>query len=658
MIIGKRINGRYKILELIGGGGMSNVYLAHDVILDRDVAIKILRYDFSNEEELRRRFQREALSTTSLAHPNIVNIFDVGEDKDMHYLVMEYVPGKTLKDYIIDFAPVEPERSVQIMKQLASGLEHAHHNQIIHRDIKPQNILMDAEGNVKISDFGIAMALSATSYTQTNSVLGTVHYLSPEQARGGMANKKSDIYSLGIVMFELLTGRLPFSGESAVSIALKHLQTETPSLREIVPTLPQSLENIVLKATAKRPEHRYQTVGEMEEDLSTALLPERLNEPKFVIPIDDDETRAMPVIKDAAAYGNVEETKTAVPTAAKPVAEPVKQKPAKPVKKRKKWPVILLSVIAFLLIGGIVTALAFPDLFEPKQIEVPDVAGMERDEAREELRANGFELGEEAEQASEEVAAGLVIRTIPEAGKLRDPGAEVQLYISSGKVMKELGDYTGRTIERATELLEEQGFTQFEQEEQFSDQPGGTVLEQLPEPGSEVAVSDTTIRFVVSKGKDMREVQDMTGFTEEEMREYARSSGFHIRVVGEENSTTIPQGNVLSQRPAAGTEVEAGGDIEVTLSLGTPALPMKTYIQTIDIPYDAEETEEPLEQEIRIFIQDSNRTMDEPVETFTIIENESRRIQMQIEEGASATYRVTRDGEVIIEETINYNNVE
>lgn len=210
MLIGKRINGRYKVLEAIGSGGMSNVYLAHDMILDRDVAIKVLRYDFNNEEELRRRFKREALSSTSLGHPNIVSIFDVGEDNDLPYLVMEYVPGDTLKEYIIKHSPVEPERAVEIMSQLASALAHAHHNHIVHRDIKPQNVLVDEDGNVKISDFGIAMALSATSYTQTNSVLGTVHYLSPEQARGGMANKKSDIYSLGIVMYELLTGKLPF----------------------------------------------------------------------------------------------------------------------------------------------------------------------------------------------------------------------------------------------------------------------------------------------------------------------------------------------------------------------------------------------------------------------------------------------------------------
>ncbi|MDX1771800.1 MAG: Stk1 family PASTA domain-containing Ser/Thr kinase, partial [Planococcaceae bacterium] len=308
MLIGKRISGRYKIIEMIGGGGMSNVYLAHDMILDRDVAIKVLRYDFSNEEDLHRRFQREALSATSLTHPNIVNIFDVGEDGDIHYLVMEYVEGKTLKQYIVDSAPLPPVEAVEIMKQLTSAIANAHHNQIIHRDIKPQNILMDDQLHVKITDFGIAMALSATSFTQTNSVLGTVHYLSPEQARGGTATKKSDIYALGIVLFELLTGKLPFSGESAVSIALKHLQTETPSVRDLRPEIPQSLENVVMKATAKDPMHRYRSVEEMQRDLETVLIPERSDEQAFFIPFDDDATKAMPVIKNTQ-YSNIEQTK-------------------------------------------------------------------------------------------------------------------------------------------------------------------------------------------------------------------------------------------------------------------------------------------------------------------------------------------------------------
>lgn len=657
MLIGKSINGRYKIKELIGGGGMSNVYLAHDMILDRDIAIKILRYDFSNEEELRRRFQREALSTTSLAHPNIVNIFDVGEDGSVHYLVMEYVPGNTLKEYIIEHSPVSPERAVEIMKQLSSALAHAHHNQIVHRDIKPQNILMDAEGNVKISDFGIAMALSATSYTQTNSVLGTVHYLSPEQARGGMANKKSDIYSLGIVMYELITGKLPFSGESAVSIALKHLQTETPSLRETVPTLPQSLENVVLKSTAKNIQHRYQSADELEADLATVLVPERLNEPKFTVPVDQDETRAMPAIKDIAAYNNATDTKT-MPL---PLNTAKKEQQVPPKKKNKKWPWIL-GVLAFLLIGGLVLAIAFPALFEPRQLAVPDVSEMERNEALEELQAAGFVIGEEAEEYSEEIEANHIIRTIPEAGKMRDRETEVQLFVSMGKERAEMANFVGGTLEEATERLEDENFASVEPTEEFSDEPAGTVLNQEPAAGEEVIISETDVEFIVSKGKDLRNVEDLTGFTEENLNDYARSSGFNIRIVSEQTSDEVEAGRVMSQTPAADEQLEARSTIEVIMSSGVAEQPLKTYIHTVEIPYDpaepAEEGEEPVEQTVQVYIQDNTQTMVEPFEEFTITEDRSHRIELQIAEGESASYRIVRDSTIILEETFDYSNVE
>lgn len=659
MLIGRNINGRYKIKELIGGGGMSNVYLAHDMILDRDIAIKILRYDFSNEEELRRRFQREALSTTSLAHPNIVNIFDVGEDGAMPYLVMEYVPGRTLKEYIIEHSPIAPERAVKIMKQLASALAHAHHNQIVHRDIKPQNILMDDEGNVKISDFGIAMALSATSYTQTNSVLGTVHYLSPEQARGGNATKKSDIYSLGIVMYELLTGRLPFSGESAVSIALKHLQTETPSLREIVPTIPQSLENVVLKATAKDAQHRYQSADEMDEDLSSVLLAERLTEPKFVVPIDVDATRAMPAIKDSSPYVNAEETITNAPVKkAKAKTDKDKLVPKKGKKKKLPW---IIGIILFLVIAGLSIALIFPDLFGPKQAAVPDVTGMERDEAIEELESSGFVIAEERERYHEEIEAGSVIRSIPEAGKMRSVGSEIQLYLSLGKESSEMDNYVGRNFEQTEELLEPI-FLSIDHTEEFSDEPAGTILEQNPEPGTDIVPSETGLEFVVSKGKDMRSVANLYGYDEADLSEYARSTGFHINIVDEEPSSEAPAGTVVSQTPAADSELEAGSSIDVVLSSGAPPMPLKTYIQNVQIPYEvdaeAEEGEEPVEQSIQIYIQDETRTMAEPAEEFSITEDATRSIQLQIAEGNQAAYRIVRDGIEIVNETIEYNNVE
>src|SRR3954470_3694635 len=379
MLIGKRLSGRYKVLEMIGGGGMANVYLAHDMILDRDVAVKMLRLDFANSEEFIRRFHREAQSATSLAHPNIVSIYDVGEEESIYYIVMEHVKGQTLKEYIQTNSPVPIEEALLIMEQITSAISHAHQNHIIHRDIKPQNILLDQRGIVKITDFGIAMALSATSITQTNSVLGSVHYLSPEQARGGVANHKSDIYSLGIVMFELLTGRLPFSGESAVSIALKHLQSETPSIRRWNPAIPQSVENVVLKATAKDSFHRYNSVEEMELDLRTALDSERIDEPKFIIPVDDDATKAIPVITNHQPLKNLDETLVHSNDKTMNNHKDMINKGNKNAKKRKKWPIILISTFLVLAILTILSFTVLPSLLASKDVKVPNLSGMTLD---------------------------------------------------------------------------------------------------------------------------------------------------------------------------------------------------------------------------------------------------------------------------------------
>ena len=257
--IGRKIGERYKIIRLIGTGGMANVYLGHDLILDRDVAVKVLRFDFRDNEDALRRFQREALSATQLVHPNIVSVYDVDEENGLQYIVMEYVKGADLKKYIEKNGKVSPEDSIYIMDQVLSAMALAHRNRIIHRDIKPQNILIDQDNQIKVTDFGIAVALSETSITQTNTLLGSVHYLSPEQARGGMATIKSDIYALGIVLYELLSGAVPFDGESAVSIALKHFQDPMPLIRKNNPEVPQSLENVILKATSKEPTYRYGT---------------------------------------------------------------------------------------------------------------------------------------------------------------------------------------------------------------------------------------------------------------------------------------------------------------------------------------------------------------------------------------------------------------
>ncbi len=663
MLIGKRISGRYKLLEMIGGGGMSNVYLAHDMILDRDVAIKVLRYDFSNEEELRRRFQREALSATSLTHPNIVNIYDVGEDGDIHYIVMEYVKGETLKQYIQRNAPISPSKSVSIMRQLTSAIAAAHLNHIIHRDIKPQNILVDEQGDIKITDFGIAMALSATSHTQTNSVLGTVHYLSPEQARGGTATRQSDIYALGIVLFELLTGQVPFSGESAVSIALKHLQAETPSVRAMVPNIPQSLENVVLKATAKDPRHRYRSAEEMERDLSTSLSAERANEEKFVIETDEGATKVLPIIKEPVPYEEVAETKKMEPVKSAEAAPPSAKQP----KKKKKMGLIIGGILAGILLLALLVFLLFPGWFKPDKIEIPEVEGMTLEEAISTLEEAGFEAGEEILEFSDEVEEDLVIGTSPEAGKEREEGTVIDIFISQGKQTSAIGDYRGRDIEQVLTLLQNQDLRNIEQKEEFSDKPKGTIIKQEPEPGTEIVPEETDLIFTVSKGPDLRTVKDLTGFNEKALEDYEQSSGFKISIKNKVHSNSIPAGNVIEQSPKANMQVPPGSTIEVTISIGPEEKHTKTFVKEVTIPYsdpsEGEEEEEgneeqpPEKQIVRIYIEDKERSMAEPVEEFELIETTIRRLSLEIVEGEKAAYRIMINNQTFEERTIAYEDV-
>ncbi|MDS9470536.1 Stk1 family PASTA domain-containing Ser/Thr kinase [Sporosarcina pasteurii] len=654
-MIGKRIGGRYEVLSYIGGGGMSRVYLAHDVILGRDVAIKVLNYDFSNEEELKRRFMREALSATSLTHPNIVDIFDVGEDGDIHYLVMEYIDGQTLKEFIVSQGPLSPEEALPIMKQLVSAISNAHYNGIVHRDIKPQNILMDNEGNVKITDFGIAMALNATAHTKTNSVLGTVHYLSPEQARGGMATKKSDIYSVGIVFYELLTGKLPFSGESAVSIALKHLQEETPSVRALFPSIPQSVENVILKATAKESAVRYSSADEMQEDLATVLSQERANEEKFTIPFDDEATRAIPAIVEAPAFGSVEQT-----IKHEPVQE---EKKAEPKKKRKKWPFIVGGLTALVIIGLLIYFL--PSLLGLKKIEVPDVVEMTETEAIKALEEDGFIVQESIEEHSDDIEAGKVIKTYPEAGKERPIGTEITLYVSIGKDLVAIENYIGDDFKQVASLLANYGYRSIEPNDVYSDEPEGTIIGQDPEPGTEINPNETDLVFTVSKGKEMLAVPDLSGLSETEVKEQGRSLGFEVSIDSRENSDTVAEGHVLSQNRAAGTHIEKGGVISVVISKGTEPKPVQHITHRVTIEYLEDETtdddgeqHEKTPQIIRIYVQDRNHSMADLYDEFSITENDEVTIKMELEEDQRGAYRITRDDTLIEEKKFDYGDAD
>jgi len=657
MMIGKRISGRYKVLEIIGGGGMANVYLAHDMILDRDVAVKILRLDFANDDEFIRRFHREAQSATSLAHPNIVSIYDVGEEDTIYYIVMEYVEGQTLKQYIQQNSPLKVEEVIDIMKQLTSAIAHAHQNHIIHRDIKPHNILIDRQGNVKITDFGIAMAMSATSITQTNSVLGSVHYLSPEQARGGMANRKSDIYSLGIVMFELLTGRLPFSGESAVSIALKHLQSETPSLRRWNPSIPQSVENIVFKATAKDPFHRYDSVEEMEDDLRTALDPERMNEERFIVPVDDDATIAIPIITDEHSFPITEETvilgKEEKGEEAK-APEPKKATDKKNTKKKKKkWPIVLVSVFFGLILLGVLAITVLPEFFSPKDITVPDVSGKEIESAIAELEASGLVYSKTIEVHDDNFEEGLVIKTDPKAGKIVKEGASINIYESKGKEKFELSDYVGRSFDEVYRILEGENFKDIKKNEVNDDSVSpGTIIDQNFSEGELVVPEEIELEFTVSKGPAPITLKNLKDYNMKGLQEYEGSTGLVIEVEKEEYSDEVPVGQVISQKPAAGTELTRGSKVTVVLSKGKEDIPPKTVVEEVLIPYDPQMNGQP--QEVQIFVEDMYNKLDDPYDTIYITENQKIRIELTIPPGQKAYYKILRDGSSIHDKVVPF----
>jgi eukaryotic-like serine/threonine-protein kinase len=655
MLIGKRINGRYKILDMIGGGGMANVYLAHDMILDRDVAVKMLRLDLTNDEEFIRRFHREAQSATSLNHPNIVNIYDVGEENDLYYIVMEFVDGQTLKQYIQQYSPIRVEEAVGIMSQLTSAIAHAHQNHIVHRDIKPHNILVDRNGKVKITDFGIAMALSATSITQTNSVLGSVHYLSPEQARGGMANKKSDIYSLGIVMFELITGRLPFSGESAVSIALKHLQSETPSLRRWNTNIPQSVENIVLKATAKDPFHRYNNVEEMGEDLRTALFPERFHESKFMIPEDNDATKAIPIITNDRPLQNLDETMVHKQEKKNQKTKDQQAK-GKDKQKRKKWPVILISSFVTLVILGLLTVFALPGWLEPKEIEVPNVSGKNLDDAVAILVSKGFKIGETKDIANDDVKKGKIIRTSPEAGSTANEGSEIDIFKSAGKEKLTLLDYVGRQYDSVFPLLESKNFKDIVKNEVYDDSVPGTIVKQNPEAGGKVTPETTILEFDVSKGPEKIILKDLTQYTEKAAQDYAETTSLTIDTSKQEYHDTIPAGMIISQSPSAGTEMEKGDKLTVVISKGKEAKPPKTIKKEIIVPYDPSVPGQP--QEVKIYIDDMTHNITELYDTIFITQTLKKQIELTIQEGQKAEYKVIRDNKVFIDEPVDYNAAE
>ena len=462
---GQKINNRYEIVKSIGEGGMANVYLANDKILDRKVAVKVLRGDLSSDDRFIRRFQREALSVSNLSHPNIVEVYDVGEEDGQYYIVMEYIEGKTLKQLLKKRESLTLPEVIDIMTQLTDGISHAHESYIIHRDIKPQNIMIEDDGRIKITDFGIAMALNATQLTQTNSVMGSVHYLPPEQASGKAATVKSDIYSLGILMYELLTGTVPFKGDNAVEIALKHMKDKIPSIRKQDPSIPQSVENILLKAAAKNPRNRYDTAKEMHDDLLTCLTEEHANDKKITFEYpENDIDDSTPITTNKPPKKKVEKPSESVSEDTEDLATEIKQEDIEEnqendeesdsfdePKKRNTLIIILASFFLLLLIS--ISVFWLITTKEVEDIVVPDVVNLTLDEAIEKLTKEGFTYTTE-QQNSEKVEVGNVIKTVPKAGSTRKKGDTITIVESIGGEYTYLEDYTGKNYTEVKAKLE------------------------------------------------------------------------------------------------------------------------------------------------------------------------------------------------------------
>ena len=560
---GQKISDRYQIIKSIGEGGMANVYLAYDTILDRNVAVKVLRGDLANDEKFVRRFQREALSASSLSNPNIVEVYDVGEDNGEYYIVMEYVEGKHLKALLKKRGKLTVPEVIDITLQITNGLSVAHDSYIIHRDIKPQNILILENGMIKITDFGIAVAMNATQLTQTNSVMGSVHYLPPEQASGKGATLQSDIYSIGILMYELLTGKLPFRGDNAVEIALKHLKEPMPSIRDEIPDIPQSVENIILKATAKNPKNRYSDAREMHEDLKTCLDESRANELKitFKYPENDyDDTKLLKTVKP--------EKKKEV--SKEKVGEEVVAKKTKTNDSQNKMLITLASVFVGLVVIITTIFVLIPKITSSKQAAVPDVTNYTVTEAIKALQDAGFVVSDEQrEEANENVEEGRVSRTSPAIGSIRKEGTEVIIYRSLGDVKVTIEDYTGKNaseIKGKLEALKLQ--VVISKKDISSDEAGdykeGIIIEQSIAAGEKVS-EGSSITLYVPKLDNKYPDFVADNYSVSEVEDFCDEYGVNL-TKQEVETTEYAAGTIFYQSRAAGTTVVSGAKLTIKIA--------------------------------------------------------------------------------------------
>lgn len=570
-MLGKILGGRYELIEKIGAGGMAIVYKARCHLLNRYVAVKILRPELVEDENFVKRFKRESQAAASLSHPNIVNVYDVGQEDGIYYIVMEYVCGKTLKDYVREKGKLDSREAIKIALQIAAALEHAHKNGIVHRDIKPQNILIGDDYTVKVADFGIARAVTSTTITLAGSnVVGSVHYFSPEQARGGYTDAKSDIYSLGIVLYEMVTGTLPFEGDTAVSVAIKHIQEKVKPPGEINPGIYKSLQDIIQKAIEKQPERRYQSAGQMIEDLKRAL-----EEPNgdFVVPNYDSDAPTQVI---------------------KPIKDEIVEPDSSPNESKKKpWLKILLIAIPSIIVmilAFFIGARIFENNFVSQEIEVPDIENMFFDDAKALLEENNLYISIEGRTHSDEIEKDYIISQHPDKGTMVKPEYTVRVVLSLGPETVLVPNVEKSTKREAEIALENQGLTLGEHEYINSEYPSDTVIGQSIPPNTEVT-KGTEISLIISLGPEetLVTVGNYIGQQLEVAKQMINGDRLKLNKISQEYSDTASKGTVIEQSLAPGETVSEYRSIDLVVSLGPqPAYPKDINIDLSSISSDKE----------------------------------------------------------------------
>ncbi|SHE27331.1 Stk1 family PASTA domain-containing Ser/Thr kinase [Alkalibacter saccharofermentans] len=582
---GRMLANRYELLETIGQGGMAIVYKAMDTLLNRTVAVKILKQEFNENEQFIKKFRRESQAAASLSHNNIVNVFDVGVEDNIHFIVMEYVEGDTLKDYIRKKGKLNWKEAVYIAKQIAFALDHAHKNNIIHRDIKPHNIMINEETIPKVTDFGIARAITSSTITLVEETMGSVHYISPEQARGGFVDERSDLYSLGIVMYEMLTGRVPFDGDNSISVAIKHIQEEIEFLEDDLDDIPESLEDIVLKLIRKNPKERYENAKELVKDLIAVQSGEK---------IAGRETKKPGILPGILATS-------------KP--KPVVEKPSEKKPKEGKMKKTTMWILGGLILLFLAVILLSSRYFSVNEVSVPSVEGMNILEAAEKLEEEGLKYEIERTESSATIPEDYIISQNPNPGTILKEGQTVKLVVSSGPREAEVPDVTGKFEVEGVQELENLNFTVKEISRQFNDDvEKDKIYDQNPRPGLMVKEGAEIIIYV-SKGKDTAVVEDFVGMSLEDARRAITALGLQVGEVREVVSDKHGQGIVENQDPKPNAEVAKNSVVSLTVSKGK----LQTKDITINIgryiEYDDDDEVPTVSVKVTLIDQSSNSSV-------------------------------------------------